>query len=65
MAFNKQVIYATHRLEYITILSAYSAKHKAPTIGQSLYYKGKELNAFISFCKVCYQDTIELIEGIK
>lgn len=63
--FAPLVIPATRRLEYITILSKYSAEHKAPSIGAPLYHEGKELNAFIHFCKECYQDTIKLIESIN
>ena len=63
--FAPLVIPATRRLDYIAILSRYSAKHEAPTVGAPLYNVGNELKAFTSFCKVCYQDTINLIEGIK
>lgn len=59
------VITATRRLDYIVILSKYSAKHKAPRVGEPLYYIGNELNVFINFCQECYQDTINLIESIK
>jgi len=63
--FAPLVIPAARRLNYITILSNYSAKHKAPCIGDPLYHSGNELNAFIRFCKECYQDTVNLIEKIK
>lgn len=59
------VIPATRRLEYITILSKYSAKYKAPKAGEALYHVGNELDDFIVFCEECYQDTIELIESIQ
>lgn len=63
--FAPLVIPANRRLEYISILSKYSAKYAAPSVGQPLYHVGNELNFFINFCKECYQDTIKLIEGIK
>jgi Fic family protein len=63
--FAPLVIPATRRLEYITILSKYSAKHKAPSIAEPLYHAGKELKAFISFCKECYQETINIIKSIQ
>jgi len=59
------VIPATRRLDYITILSKYSAKHEAPSVGEPLYHVGNELKTFINFCKECYQDTISLINSIK
>lgn len=59
------VIPAPRRLEYIAILSKYSAKYKAPNAGEVLYHDGKELEDFIRFCEECYQDTIELIESIR
>ena len=59
------VIPATRRLDYIAILSKYSAKHKAPSIGEPLYHAGDELEAFICFCKECYQETINIINSIK
>ncbi len=59
------VIPATRRLDYITILSKYSAKHKAPCVGEPLYQVGNELDAFVNFCKECYQGTINLIESIR
>lgn len=63
--FAPLVIPATRRLDYITILSKYSAKHVAPSSGEPLFHDGNELKAFINFCKECYQDTINLIENIK
>ena len=63
--FAPLVIPATRRLDYITILSKYSAKHEAPTIGKELYHAGDELKKFITFCKECYQDTIDIIDSIK
>ena len=63
--FAPLVIPAARRLNYIAILSKYSAKHEAPSVGKPLYYIGNELNIFIHFCKECYQDTINLIEGIQ
>jgi len=63
--FAPLVIPATRRLDYITILSKYSAKHQAPRVGEPLYHVGNELKAFINFCKECYQDTINLIDSIK
>jgi len=59
------VIPATRRLEYIAILSKYSAKYKAPTANEALYHEGRELEDFINFCGECYQDTIEIIESIQ
>lgn len=59
------VIPATRRLDYITILSKYSAKYEAPSVGEPLYHVGNEFKAFVNFCKECYQDTIDLIESIK
>ena len=59
------VIPATRRLDYITILSKYSAKHKAPSVGEPLFHVGNELKAFINFSKECYQDTINIIDNIK
>ena len=59
------VIPVKRRLEYITILSEYSVKYEAPDIGKPLYYKGKELRAFVKFCKGSYPETVDLIEGIK
>lgn len=63
--FAPLVIPATRRLDYIAILSKYSVKHKAPSVGKPLYHVGNELKAFINFCKECYQDTINLMESIK
>jgi Fic family protein len=63
--FAPLVIPATRRLDYITIISKYSAKHVAPSAGEPLFHDGNELKAFINFCKECYQDTINLIENIK
>lgn len=63
--FAPLVIPATRRLDYTAILSKYSAKHEAPSAGKPLYHVGNELKAFTDFCKECYQDTINLIEGIK
>ena len=40
-------------------------KYEAPSIEKPLYYKGKELEIFVKFCKGCYQETVDLIEGIK
>ncbi|WP_159084062.1 Fic family protein [Saccharobesus litoralis] len=59
------IIPATRRLEYIAILSNYSAKHKAPSVGEPLFHSGKELDAFSDFCQECYQETINLIESIQ
>ena len=59
------VIPATRRLEYITILSKYSLKHQAPSVGEPLFHSGKELDNFINFCKECYQETLKLIDDIK
>lgn len=59
------VIPATRRLEYITILSKYSLKHKAPSIGEPLFHPGDELENFINFCKECYQETLKLIDEIR
>lgn len=59
------VIPATRRLDYITILSKYSAKHKSPSIGEPLFHLGNEYTAFINFCNECYQDTLKLIDSIK
>jgi len=63
--FAPLVIPATRRLDYIAILSKYSAKHEAPSLGEPLYHVGNELKTFINFCKECYQDTINIIESIK
>jgi Fic family protein len=63
--FAPLVIPATRRLDYISILSKYSAKHEAPSVGKPIYHVGKERKAFIDFCKECYQDTINIIESIK
>ena len=63
--FAPLVIPATRRLDYIAILSKYSAKHEAPSVGKPLYTVGNELKAFINFCKECYQDTINIIDSIK
>jgi len=63
--FAPLVIPATRRLDYIGILSKYSAKHEAPSVGEPLYHVGNELKTFINFCKECYQDTINLMESIK
>lgn len=63
--FAPLVIPAIRRLEYIAILSKYCAKNEAPSVREPLYHAGKELNAFINFCKECYQDTINLIESIE
>jgi len=63
--FAPLVIPATRRLDYITILSKYSAKYEAPSVGKPLYHAGNELNDFINFYKECYQNTINLIEDIK
>ncbi|MFT6249361.1 MAG: Fic family protein [Cognaticolwellia sp.] len=63
--FAPLVIPATRRLDYITILSKYSAKHKAPSVGEPLYHVGNELKVFTDFCKESYQDTINLIDSIK
>lgn len=63
--FAPLVIPATRRLDYIAILSKYSAKHAAPSIGKPLYHVGNELNAFTNFCKECYQETINLIDSIQ
>jgi Fic family protein len=59
------VIPATRRLDYITILPKYSTEHEATGVGRPLYHLGHELNAFIGFCKECYQDTEKLIENIR
>jgi hypothetical protein len=59
------VISPTRRLDYIAILFKYSAKHKAPNTDEALYHVGSELDDFISFCKECYKDTIELIKSIQ
>jgi len=63
--FAPLVIPAIRRLDYITILSKYSAKHEAPTVGKPLYHAGNELKSFMIFCKECYQDTINLMNDIK
>jgi len=63
--FAPLVIPATRRLEYITILSKYSVKYQAPSVGKPLYHAGKELKDFTEFCKECYQDTINLVESIR
>lgn len=63
--FAPLVIPVKRRLDYIGILSNYSAKHEAPIVGKQLYHAGNELEAFIDFCKECYQDTINLIESIN
>lgn len=63
--FAPLVIPASRRQDYITILSKYSAKHEAPSVGEPLYHVGNELKAFINFCKECYQDTINIMESIK
>jgi hypothetical protein len=63
--FSPLDIPVTRRLDYITILSKYSAKHEGPSIKKPLYHVGNELKAFTDFCKECYQDTINLIESIK
>ncbi len=59
------VIPATRRHDYIALLTRYSAKHEAPSVGKQLYHVGNELEAFIKFCKECYQETINLIESIN
>lgn len=63
--FAPLVIPATRRLDYISILSKYIAKHEAPSVGEPMYHVGNERKAFINFCKECYQDTINIIESIK
>jgi len=63
--FAPLIIPVSRRLDYITILSKYSAKYEAPSVGEPLYHVGNELKVFIDFCKECYTDTINLIEGIK
>ena len=63
--FAPLVIPAKRRLDYIAILSNYSVKYPAPRKGEPLYHLGDELNAFIHFCKECYQDTIDIIQSIK
>lgn len=63
--FAPLVIPATRRFDYISILSKYSAKHEAPSVGEPIYHVGNERKAFINFCKECYQDTINIIESIK
>lgn len=63
--FAPLVIPAIRRLDYIAIISKYSAKNEAPSVGEPPYHAGNELKAFINFCKECYQDTINLIESIE
>lgn len=63
--FAPLVIPATRRLDYINILSEYSAKYEAPSVGKPLFHVGNELKAFINFCKECYQDTMHLVNSIK
>jgi len=63
--FAPVVIPSSRRLEYITILSQYSAQHPAPTPGEPLFNQGETLDAFIEFCQSCYQDTLDLIDEIK
>ncbi len=59
------VIPVKRRLEYITVLSEYSVKYEAPSIGKPLFHQGKELKKFVKFCKECYQETVDLTEVIK
>lgn len=59
------VIPVARRLEYIMILSRYSAKYEAPKNGEPLYHIGKESNDFISFCKDCYKETLAIIDSIS
>lgn len=59
------VVPVTRRLEYIAILSRYSAKYDAPTPDRPLFNEGRELSEFITFCKECYQETINLIQSIR
>lgn len=59
------VIPVDRRHEYITILSRYSFVNGAPKKGELLFHRGEEMDAFIDFCKSCYQGTIRLLSEIK